>query len=228
MTFLLAIPTPEDIERFNGYVDKYSSKPCWIWTGAPSRGYGVLRIQGINIFAHRFAYYLENGKYPDQFIDHLCNNKICVNPHHLEDVSHEENIRRGIKYHFDAICKNGHVRTPQNTTIRKNGTKLCLECTRATDKARYAQRYEKDKLLKTNNSNSKLGIDYASNPILNHQLVYEILSKYYLEKDNSYRTLSREYRVSSTMIKFIVNGKSWKQVYDKFVGDYPDFETRLN
>jgi len=70
---------------------------CWIWQGAkiPSRGleYGIFNKKRV----HRFSYELHLGAIPiDKELDHLCRNTLCVNPEHLEPVTHKTNVLRGI------------------------------------------------------------------------------------------------------------------------------------
>ena len=76
---------------------------CWIWTSAKNNmGYGVFRYQGSTVYAHRLAYHFRYPEFPVKRqkeaitdLDHLCQNKLCVNPLHLEPVSHRENTTRG-------------------------------------------------------------------------------------------------------------------------------------
>lgn len=70
---------------------------CWNWTGRDSgNGYGMIRIKGKTIMAHRAVWNLMRGDIPDGLVlDHLCRNTHCVRPDHLEPVEHGENIRRG-------------------------------------------------------------------------------------------------------------------------------------
>jgi hypothetical protein len=73
---------------------------CELWTGArSSSGYGVKRLRdGRNYQAHRVSFVLAHGPIPDGLvIDHLCRNKLCVNPRHLEAVSSRENTVRAIE-----------------------------------------------------------------------------------------------------------------------------------
>lgn len=111
-----------------------SSPPgeCWVWTGS-SHGraphlYGCLGYKGKRHATHRLAYELVKGPIPDGLtLDHLCRNKLCFNPEHLEAVTHAENCRRAMRDH----CKHGHAYTPENTYIRPgDGNRRCLTCQR--------------------------------------------------------------------------------------------------
>lgn len=73
---------------------------CWNWSKTlTSNGYGVIKKQGFRqLMAHRFIYQRERGPVPDHLdMDHLCRNRACVNPDHLEPVSRSENLRRGAR-----------------------------------------------------------------------------------------------------------------------------------
>jgi len=92
---------------------------CWEWTGwKDRRGYGGFDIRprrpGQSAFAHRFAYEYYVGPIPEELeLDHLCRNTGCVNPEHLEPVTHAENVRRA--FADQTHCKRGHEFTPENT-----------------------------------------------------------------------------------------------------------------
>lgn len=68
---------------------------CWIWAGARTKGYGDIKWFGAARKAHRLIYELLRPEFDERLkLDHLCGNKHCVNPDHLEPVTHAENIRR--------------------------------------------------------------------------------------------------------------------------------------
>jgi hypothetical protein len=121
---------------------------CWLWQGATANGYGraYSRVRDGKYFvdgAHRIAYELTNGPIPDGLqIDHLCRNRLCVNPTHLEVVTQRENLLRGetipARRAAQTHCVNGHEFTPENTYRRKeDGVRQCRACNRER-KARAA------------------------------------------------------------------------------------------
>lgn len=79
-------------------IDGGYSTPCWYFLGATKNGYGMYHIRvGITRRAHRlfFEFYKQSKIPTDREIDHLCQTKRCVNPEHLELVTHTVNVRRG-------------------------------------------------------------------------------------------------------------------------------------
>lgn len=86
-------PRPFDETRWI-VEDRGYTTPCWIWQGLKTKGYGHIR-RPYSTKAHRYAWTLAHGPIPEGLeIDHLCRQKACVNPDHLEPVTHLENMRR--------------------------------------------------------------------------------------------------------------------------------------
>ena len=120
-------------------MDKIKKKEsgCWEWIGAVHKkkygNYGQLRIGtrgNSKLFrAHRVSYEVFVGKIGDGLeIDHLCHNTLCVNPDHLEEVTHNENMQRRKDSHLEK-CKHGHTYTEKTTYIRPDNHKReCLLC----------------------------------------------------------------------------------------------------
>lgn len=102
---------------------------CWDWTGAiNNRGYGsVTNGNGGSMLAHRKAYEHAVGLIQgDLTIDHLCRNKRCVNPAHMEPVTRAENIRR--KAEAQTHCRYGHELAGDNLRFHKRGDRVQREC----------------------------------------------------------------------------------------------------
>jgi len=78
--------------------DRGYETPCWIWQAScNSTGYGLIYWRKTRGYAHRWFYERVHGKVPSRLhLDHLCRNRDCVNPDHLEPVSAAENVRRGL------------------------------------------------------------------------------------------------------------------------------------
>ena len=107
---------------------------CWEWTGAiQSRGYGSVGHAGKTTLTHRLAYELLVGPIPAGLhLDHLCRNRPCCNPVHLEPVEQRTNTLRGVGFAAtNAVkthCKRGHEYTELNTYTDKRGSRSCRTC----------------------------------------------------------------------------------------------------
>lgn len=139
---------PTVLERAMAKVDKAESG-CWEWTGAKVNGYGRISVggrEGNARVAHRVIYELTVGPVPAGMdLDHLCINPGCVNPDHLEPVSHAENMRRGptnvaARNAAKTRCPQGHPYDEENTGYRKNGDRICRTCDNARSRAYYYKR----------------------------------------------------------------------------------------
>ncbi len=135
---------------------------CWIWTGCiAAGGYGHFGVGSIkdgtrrSARAHRLSYETLVASAEGLDIDHLCRDTRCVNPLHLDAVTHKENIRRGLaglatgaRNRAKTHCPNGHEYAGSNLVVAKNASnrdgtyRRCRICLRAGDKERRAKASE--------------------------------------------------------------------------------------
>ena len=115
------------MKRFWDKVDV--SGDCWEWLAYKNaNGYGRFSVKGRLWVAHRFAYEWLIGPVPEgNELDHLCRNRGCVNPAHLEPVTHQQNMLRSPSTNKPE-CSNGHPQTPENTRTEPNGRRRCRVC----------------------------------------------------------------------------------------------------
>lgn len=132
-----------EAQRFFGKVarpDNDDRAACWEWQAfVMKNGYGKFGMgRGESpVLAHRWSYEFFRGEIPSGLvIDHLCRNRRCVNPDHLEAVSTRTNLLRGVgivaQHATKTHCVNGHEFTPENTTTRADhaGARRCRACMR--------------------------------------------------------------------------------------------------
>lgn len=147
-------PTPLRV-RFDAKWRVDVGAGCWEWTASKrEHGYGQImtgsKADGTHrpVGAHRVGFEIYRGPIPQGMVlDHLCRNPSCVNPWHLEPVTHIENMRRGVIFEVAKVrgqretCASGHPFTTENTGQRSDrlGARRCLACSRRTN-VEYRQR----------------------------------------------------------------------------------------
>lgn len=142
-------------ERFWSKVEVVPGS-CWTWTAARNKanGYGWFSFRGAPTVAHRVAWTLVHGEIPEGMeIGHRCHDedlscaggpscphRACVNPGHLEPMTHRANCRNGERGRSKNACRRGHALSAGNTMVTTRGTQECRTCRRerrlARDRAR--------------------------------------------------------------------------------------------
>lgn len=145
----MTMPTLERLER---HIVR-EPEGCWIWTAATRTGYGVTHVGSRTdgsrryVMVHRLLYEHLVGPIPEGLdLDHLCRVRACVNPAHLEPVTRQENLLRGVgltaQKAAQTHCVNGHPFDEANTHIRSNGTRSCRVCGRERQRRYHHARRE--------------------------------------------------------------------------------------
>ena len=121
---------------------------CWMWVGYLDRdGYGrFLSSFEQKTSAHRLVYKIMVGEIPAGLtLDHICRNRSCVNPGHLEPVTFRENLARAVSARTH--CKNGHPWTPENTYTTENRPRACRRCTLEGQRRYQARKKERSNVF---------------------------------------------------------------------------------
>lgn len=145
------------IDNFWGKVDKSGAGGCWLWTASLHKdGYGQCRIIGKTMLAHRVAYFLLNGPIAKGLeFDHLCRVRRCVNPDHLEPVTHKVNVLRGLSFSALHAKKPYCIRGHQLKILRKGkealGWRECLVCKKQLARVYNTENADKIKKAKREN-----------------------------------------------------------------------------
>ena len=135
-------PVPQRvIDRIFDGINTRSKKKCWEWNlSIGTHGYGQIGWyfsgKSAGTTAHRVAWVAVNGPIPEGMtIDHLCRNRKCVNPNHLQLLTNEENASNNgnsLKTH----CVRGHAYEGDNLYKSPRGDRRCRECAKITHKIR--------------------------------------------------------------------------------------------
>ncbi len=131
-------------ERFVDKVEEPSDahNDCWVWKGSKGgSGYGQIWVDGKHVTAHRISHELFIGPIPEgHAVDHLCRNRACVRPDHLQALDHYTNWSQ---WNLEKThCINGHPYDGDNLRVKPSGERRCRICHNANALRGYYRRKE--------------------------------------------------------------------------------------
>ncbi len=140
--------TKSEAKRIFPYISIDKKTQCWNWTRQLYEGYGRIYFRGRPWSVHRVLYLWKFHELPEYdfsgkfVLDHICGNRACCNPDHLQVVSNKENVLKGIgptaKNARKEVCKRGHELSP-----RKGGGRQCLTCKRSEHSKAVKREYDR-------------------------------------------------------------------------------------
>lgn len=127
---------------------------CWNFTGSTTaNGYGRVFDGSRTDWAHR-VYYRASGRMTPKglYLDHLCRNRRCVNPSHLDLVTNQVNVVRGLgpqatrdRHRRQTLCKRGHPLEGENIRLSPSGSRICRACSLEHGRASRARHRSPDR-----------------------------------------------------------------------------------
>ena len=142
--------TKREAGRIFSKIEINPTTGCWNWTGKLDNGYGRISWKGKQTRIHRLFYVWKFGDIPvwrskkDKEIDHLCNNRACCNPDHLQLVSNRINVYRGVGptavNHNKTLCVHGH-----DSLYWIGNRRRCRECRRIFDASEKRKQWKKNR-----------------------------------------------------------------------------------
>lgn len=146
--------TPELIAQFESLPERFKTKVafgegCWEWTAYTYKGYGKYGRGGRGAgvaSAHRWIYEYINGPLDTgQDVDHLCRNRKCVRPDHLEPCTRQQNLQRGRASNHSGYCRSGRHEWIDSNIVQDGRWKRCRPCRDEREAERSKRRSRRKK-----------------------------------------------------------------------------------